>query len=119
VGRFAWANLRKTGKPLQWVVPREGQVGMMNVLAIPRGAKNAELAHQLLDFWLSREVQTALADDQVDSPINRNARPKPEALDGLTFGPAQINSLVFMKPEMVLRERAGWVTQWNRMIAAK
>ena len=119
VGRFAWLNLKKTGKPLGWVVPKEGQLGMMNVLAIPKGAKNADLAHQLIDFWLSKDVQTALANDLVDSPINRNVKPTPEAAEALTFGPAQINSLVFMKPEMVVRERAGWVTQWNRMIATK
>lgn len=119
VGRFAWPNLKKTGKPLKWVVPKDGQLGVMNVLAIPKGAKNADLAQQLIDFWLSKDVQTALANDQVDSPINRNAKPKAEALEGLTFGPEQINSLVFMKPEMVVRERAGWVNQWNRLIATK
>ena len=119
MGRFAWPNLQKTGKPLKWVVPKDGQLGVMNVLAIPKGAKNADLAQQLIDFWLSKDVQTALANDQVDSPINRNARPKPEALEGLTFGAEQINSLVFMKPEMVVRERAGWVNQWNKMIAVK
>jgi putative spermidine/putrescine transport system substrate-binding protein len=119
VGRFAWPNLKKTGKPLKWVVPSEGQLGVMNVLAIPKGAKNADLATQLIDFWLSKDVQTALANDLVDSPINRNAKPKPEALEGLTFGADQISSLIFMKPEMVVRERAGWVAQWNRMVATK
>lgn len=119
VGRFAWPNLKKTGKPLKWVVPKDGQLGVMNVLAIPKGAKNADLAQQLIDFWLGKDVQTALANDQVDSPINRNARPKAEALEGLTFGTEQISSLVFMKPDMVVRERAGWVNQWNRMISTK
>ncbi|MFO1270248.1 MAG: ABC transporter substrate-binding protein [Rubrivivax sp.] len=117
VGRFGWLNLKKTGKPLKWVVPREGQVGMMNVMSIVKGSKNADLAHQLIDFWLSAEVQTALANDLADSPINRNAKPKPEAAEALTWGREQIGSLVFMKPELVARERAGWVTQWNRMIA--
>jgi len=117
VGRFGWLNLKKTGKPLKWVVPKEGQVGMMNVMGIVKGSKNADLAHQLIDFWLSKDVQTALANDLADSPINRNTKPNPEAADALTWGKAQIDSLVFMKPEMVARERAGWVTQWNRMIA--
>ncbi len=117
VGRFGWLNLKKTGKPLKWVVPREGQVGMMNVMGIVKGSRNADLAHQLIDFWLGAEVQTALANDLADSPINRNAKPKPEAADALTWGREQIGSLVFMKPELVARERAGWVTQWNRMIA--
>ncbi len=117
VGRFGWLNLKKTGKPLKWVVPREGQVGMMNVMSIVKGSKNADLAHQLIDFWLSADVQTALANDLTDSPINRNVKPRPEAAEALTWGREQIGSLVFMKPELVARERAGWVTQWNRMIA--
>ena len=119
VGRFGWLNLKKTGKPLAWVVPAEGQVGMMNTMSIVKGSKNADLAHQLIDFWLSREVQEALANELADSPVNRTVKIKPEAVEGLTWGKAQIDSLVFMKPEMVVRERAGWVTQWNRMIAAK
>lgn len=117
VGRFGWLNLKKTGKPLKWVVPREGQVGMMNVMSIVKGSRNADLAHQLIDFWLSRDVQTALANDLADSPINRNVKPRADAAEALTWGKEQIDSLVFMKPEMVARERAGWVTQWNRMIA--
>jgi putative spermidine/putrescine transport system substrate-binding protein len=117
VGRFGWLNLQKTGKPLKWVVPREGQIGMMNTMSIVKGSKNADLALKLIDFWLSRDVQTALANELADSPINRNVKPKPEAAEALTWGKAQIDSLVFMKPEMVARERAGWVTQWNRMIA--
>ena len=117
VGRFGWLNLKKTGKPLAWVVPREGQIGMMNTMSIVKGTKNAELAHQLIDFWLSREVQQALANDLADSPINRSVKPAPEAAEGLTWGQAQIDSLVFMKPDMVARERASWVTLWNRMIA--
>ena len=119
VGRFGWLNLKKTGKPLAWVVPSDGQVGMMNTMSIVKGTKNADLAHQLIDFWLSREVQEALANELADSPINRTVKPKPEAAEALTWGKAQIDSLVFMKPEMVVRERAGWVTLWNRMIASK
>jgi putative spermidine/putrescine transport system substrate-binding protein len=119
VGRFAWLNLKKTGKPLKWVVPREGQVGMLNTLSVVKGSKQVELAHQLIDFWLSAEVQTALANDLVDSPVNRNARVTPEAAAGLTWGNEQIGSLVFIKPELIVRERAGWLTAWNRVLAGR
>ncbi|HSV51326.1 MAG TPA: ABC transporter substrate-binding protein [Burkholderiaceae bacterium] len=117
VGRFSWLNLQKTGKPLKWVVPKEGQAGAMNVLAIPKGSKNADLALQLIDFWLAKETQAALANDLVDSPINPQAKVLPEKAAMLTFGKEQINSLVFLKPETVLRERTGWVNAWNRQVA--
>ena len=117
VGRFSWMNLVKTGKPLKWVVPAEGQVGVLNTMSIVKGTKNADLAHQLIDFWLSRNVQTALANDLVDSPINRTAQPRADVQDALTYGKAQIDSLVVMKPDLVARERANWVNAWNRVIA--
>lgn len=116
VGRFSWLNLRKTGKPLAWVVPKEGQVGMMNTMSIVKGSKNSDLAHQLIDFWLSAPVQKALADELADSPINRTVTPKPEAQDDLTWGKAQIDSLVFMNAQEVLRERGAWVNSWNKMV---
>ncbi len=119
VGRFAWLNLKKTGKPLKWVVPQEGQVGMLNTLSVVKGSRNADLAHQLIDFWLSTEVQTALANDLVDSPVNRNVKPRPEAAEALTWGKEQIGSLVFIPPELIVRERAGWLTAWNRVLAGR
>lgn len=117
VGRFSWLNLKKTGKPLAWVVPQEGQVGMMNTVSIIKGSKNVDLAHQLIDFWLSAAVQKALADELADSPINRTVVPKPEVQDDLTWGKAQIDSLVFMNTAEVLRERGNWVKAWNQMVA--
>lgn len=56
VGRFAWMNLQGTGKPLKWIVPKEGQAGALNVFAIPKGSAQTDLALQLIDFWLSKEV---------------------------------------------------------------
>ena len=119
VGRFSWLNLRKTGKPLKWVIPTEGQIGMLNTLSVVKGSRNGDLAYQLIDFWLSKEVQSALANDLVDSPVNRNAQVTPEAAAGLTWGKEQIDSLVFVKPELIVRQRAGWLVAWNRMLASK
>jgi putative spermidine/putrescine transport system substrate-binding protein len=70
VARFTWSQLMKTGMPLKWAIPAEGQAAGMNVMGIVAGSKNADLAYQLMDFWLSKEVQTALAMELVDSPVN-------------------------------------------------
>ena len=92
---------------------------MLNTLSVVKGSRNAGLAHQLIDFWLSKEVQSALANDLVDAPVNRNAQLKPEAAASLTWGKEQIDSLVFIKPETIVRERGGWLTAWNRVLAGK
>ena len=90
---------------------------MMNTMSIIKGSKNVDLAHQLIDFWLSASVQKALADEMADSPINRTVVPKPEVQDDLTWGQAQIDSLVFMNTPEVLAERGNWVKAWNQMVA--
>jgi len=90
------------------------QSGMMSTMKTVKEASDADLEHQLIDHCLSKDVRTALA----DSLIVRNVGPTPEASETLTWGKAPIDSLDFMKPErVVVRERAGWVRPWRRVIA--
>jgi putative spermidine/putrescine transport system substrate-binding protein len=119
VGRFAWTNLQNTGKPLKWIVPKEGHAGALNVFAIPKGSPNADLALQLIDFWLSKDVQAALANDLVDSPVNPQAPVHPGKAALLTFGPQQVKSLVFLPPQTAMRERTGWIEAWNRLTVGR
>jgi putative spermidine/putrescine transport system substrate-binding protein len=114
VARFTWAQLLKTGLPLKWSVPAEGQAAGLNVMGIVSGSKNAALAYQLIDFWLSKEVQTELAMNLVDSPTNQEVRLPKEKAEFNTYGAEQIKTLKFVKPDMILKQRAAWIEQWNR-----
>jgi putative spermidine/putrescine transport system substrate-binding protein len=108
VARFTWSQLMKTGMPLKWAIPAEGQAAGMNVMGIVAKSKNADLAYQLMDFWLSKEVQTALAMELVDSPVNTQVvlpRTRPNSIPMAEH----IASLKFVKPEDLLKHRrAGW-----------
>jgi putative spermidine/putrescine transport system substrate-binding protein len=117
VARFTWAQLMKTKLPLKWSIPVEGQAAGMNVMGIVNKSKNADLAYQLIDFWLSKEVQTALAMELVDSPVNRNVVLPKELAEFNTYGSEQIKSLKFVKPETILTHRSAWIEQWNKAMA--
>jgi len=117
VPRFVWAQLTKSGLPLKWVVPREGQAAGLNVMGIVAGSKNADLAYELMDLWLSKDVQTALALNLTDSPVNKNVELPKEIADISTYGPEQISSLKFVKPETILTQRSAWVDTWNKGMA--
>ena len=116
IGRWAWPGLLRTKKPLKWATPVEGQTGGLNLLTLVKGSKNAALVHEFINFWLSTEVQTGLARDLVDSPTNKEVRLAPEQAELMTFGQEQVNAIQFLPPDVLLRERAGWVEKWNSKI---
>lgn len=117
VGRFAWGNLLATGKPLAWARLSEGQAGVSNVASIVKDSKNQDLAYQFIDFILSKEVQTAEANDLVDSPVNKNVQLAPDKAAQLTYGLQQIATLRVVNPGYVVKVRDSWISRWNREVA--
>ncbi|MDF1587052.1 ABC transporter substrate-binding protein [Marinimicrococcus flavescens] len=117
MGRFAWGNIMKLQMPLGWLLPAEGQTGGLNVASIVKGTEQADLAHQLIDMWLSTEVQTALAEALVDSPVNREVELSGSVAQLMTFGPEQVESLRLVPPEQLLENREAWLETWNAKVA--
>lgn len=116
-GRFNWPLIKKLNLPLAWASPKEGLTGGTNVLVIPKGAKNKDLAYAFIDEWLSTEAQTRLAMDKVDSPANKDVKLPPEIADELTYGAATIKSLNLIAPTQMLLHRKDWVAGWNAKVA--
>ncbi len=117
VGRFNWPLIKKLNMPIAWATPREGQTGGINVLVVPKGARNRELAHAFIDFWLSTEVQTKLALDLVDSPVNAEVKLPAEVADILTYGVDTAKHLNLIAPTQMLLRRKAWVDAWNAKVA--
>ncbi len=118
VGRFAWGIFKDNGLDMAWAEPTEGQFGDMNVMVMPANipAENAELALQFMDYWLSPEIQSALAEALIDSPVNSTVEVSPEAAEGLTVGAELIESLHFMAPSIILDNRDQWLNEWNDIV---
>lgn len=116
VGRFGWANIRKLDLPIKWATPSEGQTGGMNVLTLVKGTKNEALALQFIDYWLSKDVQTRLAADLVDSPANKTVEVPAETAESLTYGAETAASLHFIAPADMLEHREAWVAGWNAKV---
>ncbi len=116
IGRFAWGTMLNTGKPLAWARLREGQVGLMNTASIIKGTKNEDLAHQFINFMISKGVQTAQANDLVDSPVNKTIQIKPAKAAQLTTL-AEFANMRFLDAGYLLGVRDEWITRWNKEIA--
>jgi len=116
-GRFNWPLVRKLNMPLAWATPKEGLTGGTNVLVIPKGAKNKDLAYAFINEWISTEAQTRIALDLVDSPANKEVKLPPEVAGVLTYGKDTVKALNLIPPTQMLLHRKDWVNGWNARIA--
>jgi putative spermidine/putrescine transport system substrate-binding protein len=113
VGRFAWSRFKSSPLPFAWAEPKEGQAGGMNVMIMTKDNGNEELAYEFMDFWLSTETQTRIAEALIDSPANAEVVVSDEVADNLTYGADLINSLSILSPAEIINNREAWVEQWN------
>lgn len=116
IGRFSWAGFTKLDVPVAWATPKEGQTGGMNVLVLTKGSKNQDLALQFMDFWLSTEIQTKLAEKLIDSPANSEVKLSEAAANNLTYGEETAKSLKLIPSAVALDNRAGWLKTWNEKV---
>ncbi|WP_425040659.1 extracellular solute-binding protein [Primorskyibacter sp. S187A] len=116
VGRFAWSRFKSSPLPFAWADPKEGQAGGMNVMIMTANNGNEELAYKLMDYWLSTEVQTRVAEALIDSPANMDVVVSDEVADNLTYGADLINSLNILPPAQIIENRDAWVDQWNNEV---
>lgn len=116
VGKFAWSSFKDSSLPFAWANPKEGQAGGMNVMVMTKGNGNEELAYQFMDYWLSTEVQTKIANMLVDSPANKEVEVSPEIADNLTYGADVIDNLNIIPAEQIVDQLQGWVDQWNTQV---
>ncbi len=116
VGRFAWGRFKDNGFPMAWATPKEGQTGGMNVMVMTANNGNEELALQFMDYWLSTEVQTALANALIDSPANAEVTVSDEVAANLTYGAGTVAQLDLLSAETILDNRDSWLEQWNTKV---
>lgn len=117
VGRFGWPGIKKINMPIAWAMPKEGQTGGMNVLALAKGSKQSDLALKFIDYWLSAEVQQKIAEKLVDSPVNADVKLAPAIADALTYGADTAAAIHFVPAQVQLGNREAWLKGWNAKIA--
>ncbi|MEM1314224.1 MAG: ABC transporter substrate-binding protein, partial [Pseudomonadota bacterium] len=113
VGRFAWGRFKDNGLPMAWATPKEGQTGGMNVMVMTANNGNEALALQFMDYWLSTEVQTRLAEALIDSPANAEVVVSDEIAANLTYGAETVATLDLLPPDVILDRREAWLEAWN------
>ena len=112
---FTMASLTAAVPTMTWAELKEGDVATLNTLNIPKGAANVELAHQFIDFMLSKDVQQIEAEQGVDAPVRTDVELTPEQAALWTYGAAKIASLSRVDYTAMNKAKAAWIDRWNEI----
>lgn len=104
----------KEGVPLKVVVPKEGAVLGVDTVAIMKGSKQVDLAHEFINTVLDPEVQAQIAAFKKGSPVVSNAKLPPEiaALPGVFASPEQWRTQAIVINDQLRAEKLGEWRKW-------
>lgn len=99
-----------------YVYPKEGAIGIQDLVCIVKGSPNAELAAKFINFHLSQSVQQAMAQKHGATPV----RPDVE----VTPGPGRITKdvmekMVFYNVRDLVSKRRDIIRSWEQKVIAR
>lgn len=104
------------GLPLAVAYPKEGAVGILPALVVPKGARQPELALKYIDEVLSRQGQACFAERKYAGPVNTQVKLSEKASKIVPNGPT-FEAMWFPDPETVVKRLPEWTRRWQREVA--
>jgi spermidine/putrescine-binding protein len=104
------------GLPLGVVYPKEGAVGILPALVIPKGAKSPALAHQYIDQVLSAKGQECFAEKKYAGPVNTSVKLSEKAAAIVPYKET-FDAMWFPDPDAVAKSVPVWTRRWQREVA--
>jgi iron(III) transport system substrate-binding protein/putative spermidine/putrescine transport system substrate-binding protein len=104
------------GLPLAVAYPKEGAVGILPALVIPKGAKSPDLALKYIDEVLSRDGQACFAEKSYAGPVNTKVTLSEKAAKIVPYRET-FDKLYLPEPEAVAKGLPEWSKRWQREVA--
>lgn len=112
---FVLTSLRAAVPTMAWANLKEGDIAVLNTVNIPKGSENVELAHQFINFILSKDVQQAEAEQGVDAPVSTKVELTPEKAKLWTYGAEMIAKLSRIDYAKLTEAQSDWIDRWNEI----
>jgi len=116
------AKEMKSGADVRYVVPKEGALMWVDLLAIPAGAPHPEAAHRLLDFLMEPAVIADVSNMSKYANANRDATtlvdPAMRADPGI-YPPDEVRSRLHLVPAESQAYTRARVAMWTRVLTKK
>jgi len=104
------------GLKARYVVPKEGAVGILDVLALVKGAPNSAHAKQFLRYVLAPERLKLVVDSLYAIPTNPDLPVSPKVIQMIGGSRDNLNRLVWFDENAQIQSRAKWVEVWDKEI---
>ncbi|MCQ1851613.1 ABC transporter substrate-binding protein [Neorhizobium galegae] len=112
---FTLASMQAAVKTMTWAKLKDGDIATLNTVNIPKGSTNVELAHQFINFILSKDVQQKEAEQGVDAPISTKVQLTPDQAKIWTYGADQVSSLSRVDYAKMNAAKTDWIDRWNEV----
>lgn len=110
-------SLIESGLNVKWVDPEEGNFSAAANVNIVKNAKNPELAQLFVNYLLSDEVQSQVADKLNEAPTSKNATMSEEKQEYLAFGQEEMNSMKVFDWKNINDNKAAWLERFQKEVA--
>jgi spermidine/putrescine-binding protein len=103
------------GVPVEFVIPKEGAPGYLNVIAMIKGAPHAAEARRFINYVIGAESLTKTCEILKLAPLNRKVRLNPETSSRVLTG-EQMKQIVVFNEDAINRNKMAWLERWTREI---
>lgn len=104
------------GMSLAVAYPKEGAVGILPAIMIPKGTAQAELAHKFVDQVLSAEGQGCFSERAYIGAVNTKVKLS-EKVAKLVPNGETLSKAWFIDPSIIAANVANWTRRWQREVA--
>lgn len=107
-------DLKANGAPVDWIVPAEGAIALPQGFQIAAHTREPELARRFVDYALSVETQTRLAEELLLVVTNKNVVLTPDTAELVP-----LDNIVYLDFVTIGAQRGAWTDRFNREILAE
>src|SRR5215831_7652627 len=104
------------GVPVAAAYPKEGAIGIVPTVAVPKASQKRELAQKYIGTLLSPEGQLCFAQAQFAGPSNKTVKLPPDLAKLVPYGEI-IQHMYFPDTDLVAKKFPEWSERWGREIA--
>ena len=104
--------------PLRFTWPKDGGLGVLNLVCMVKGTDVPELAEKFIDFHLSKAAQEGMLKAQGETPVNKKAE-RPATSNFNVIPQSDIGNLQFFDVNKILAHRDEWMKRWQEQVLAQ
>lgn len=109
-------GLMESGLNMVWVDAAEGSFAAPATINVVKGCQNPELAQLFVEYMISDEVQSRVAETMNEAPVNKNATMPEELKTYLAFGEDAMSALKQFDETYIASAKDGWIDTFQRTV---